>query len=447
MATPSLPLGCSLLLASPAAADLTIPGNIPSPEAVREVAEGRRSTANAAWWGFDAEDATQALQAAIDSGARRVVVPNMGSDWIVGPIRLAGHQELFLERGAVVSARRGAFRGGGDCLFQATAVDDVTIRGYGATVRMHKQDYMDYTKREVYPKAEWRMTLSLRGVHKALVEGLTIRDSGGDGIYIDGGGGRDHSRDITIRDVVCDNHYRQGISVISVVGLTVEDSEFANTWGTPPSAGVDIEPDRPDQKAQEIVFRNCLFRDNYGAGIQVYLRFNEPDAQDVSILFDRCRVTSRLGSGLVFGALKAEGPGGLIEFRDCVVEDVAGVGAHVYDKHPERARVRFTRTRWIDVGTGLDNAFARVDSVESRAPLLIYNRRPELITPIHGGIDFVDCEIVDGRDRPFLSALQKEPAEGLFDVTGSIRVRNPHGARMDLQDARHGVSLEAVPVE
>ena len=306
----SLPLGCSLLLASPAAADLTIPGNIPSPEAIREVSEGQRATANAAWWGFDAEDATAALQSAIDSGARRVVVPNMGSDWIVGPIRLAGHQELFLERGVVISARRGAFRGGGDCLFLASGVDDVTIRGYGATIRMHKQDYMDYTKREVYPKAEWRMTLSLRGVHKAVIEGLMIRDSGGDGIYIDGGGGREYSRDITIRDVVCDNHYRQGISVISVVGLTVEDSEFSNTWGTPPSAGVDIEPDHPGQKAQQIVFRNCLFRDNYGAGIQVYLRFNEPDAEDVSILFDRCRVTSRLGSGLVFGALKAEGPGG-----------------------------------------------------------------------------------------------------------------------------------------
>ena len=32
-------------------------------------------------------------------------------------------------------------------------------------------------------------------------------------------------------------------------------------------------------------------------------------------------------------------------------------------------------------------------------------------------------------------------------MTGSIRVRNPHGARMDLQDARSGVSLQAVPVE
>ena len=79
---------------------------------MREVAEGRRTTANAAWWGFDAEDATEALQAAIDSGARRVVVPNMGSDWIVGPIRLAGHQELFLERGVVVSARRRGVRRG-----------------------------------------------------------------------------------------------------------------------------------------------------------------------------------------------------------------------------------------------------------------------------------------------------------------------------------------------
>ena len=32
-------------------------------------------------------------------------------------------------------------------------------------------------------------------------------------------------------------------------------------------------------------------------------------------------------------------------------------------------------------------------------------------------------------------------------MTGSIRVRNPHGARMDLQNARIGVTLQAVPAE
>lgn len=49
--------------------------------------------------GFDEDDATHALQSAIDSGTKKVVVPNLGTDWNVRPIRLAGDQELVLEQG------------------------------------------------------------------------------------------------------------------------------------------------------------------------------------------------------------------------------------------------------------------------------------------------------------------------------------------------------------
>ena len=109
--------------------------NAPNPEAVAEVLAGTRSTANAAWWGFDAEDATEALQRAIDSGAEKVVVPDMGSDWNVRPIRLAGDQELVLQRGVVIAAKRGEYRGRGDTVFTARDVSNLTIRGRGATVR------------------------------------------------------------------------------------------------------------------------------------------------------------------------------------------------------------------------------------------------------------------------------------------------------------------------
>ena len=44
-------------------------------EAIADVRSGKSTVANAAWWGFDAEDATEALQSAIDSGVKRVVVP------------------------------------------------------------------------------------------------------------------------------------------------------------------------------------------------------------------------------------------------------------------------------------------------------------------------------------------------------------------------------------
>ena len=52
-------------------------------KAIADIQSGKSSVANAAWWGFNAEDATETLQAAIDSGARRLIVPNMRADWIV----------------------------------------------------------------------------------------------------------------------------------------------------------------------------------------------------------------------------------------------------------------------------------------------------------------------------------------------------------------------------
>src|SRR5438132_12420553 len=118
------------------------PGSLMNPEAVQEVLSGKRTEANAAWWGFDPADATQALQDAIRSGAKRVVVPNVGRDWVVRPIQLSGKQEFVLEPGVVIAAKRGEYRGGGDTVFSATSINDLTIRGAGATIRMNKEDYI-----------------------------------------------------------------------------------------------------------------------------------------------------------------------------------------------------------------------------------------------------------------------------------------------------------------
>jgi hypothetical protein len=132
----------------------------------------------------------------------------MGNPWIVRPLQLCGDQELFIEPGVVILAKKGEFLGGGDSLMTASGVDNVVLRGHGATLRMHKTDYMA----PPYAKAEWRMGLALRGCQNISVEGLRIESSGGDGVYIDGGGGkRRFCKDVTIRNVTCyDNHRRRG---------------------------------------------------------------------------------------------------------------------------------------------------------------------------------------------------------------------------------------------
>ena len=143
-----------LLLSAPAFAQV-------NQEMIDRVAAGEITEARASWWGFDEEDATEAMQAAIDSGAETLIVEEMGCPWIVRPIELASNQEIVFEEGVEVLAKRGEFKDRRDSLFTARGVENVTLRGHGATFRMWRDDYDDP---EQYEKAEWRHTLTLRGV-------------------------------------------------------------------------------------------------------------------------------------------------------------------------------------------------------------------------------------------------------------------------------------------
>ena len=402
-------------------------------EAIAEVQSGKRTDADAAWWGFDPEDATEGLQAAIDSGARRLIVPNMRADWIIRPIRLASNQEIIFERGTVVSAKRGEYRGKGDSMFTAQDVENLTIRGYGATFRMWKQDYITGLVLEQfdwhrwygqYPKAEWRMTLSIRGSKNVMISGLTLKDSGGDGIYVDGGKERRYSEDVVLRDIVCDNHYRQGISIISVENLTVENCTFSNTWGTPPSSGVDIEPDLPDQRVKNVHFSGCQFVDNAGDGIEVFLAHTTSDTEDVTLRFDTCYISSKHGSGIRVSKISDNGPNGHIAFNNCTVESTVGYGIKVQEKSLNGARVEFNNCRIINAAT--DRQFN-----DEWVPILLSLPKLDLVQTM-GGIDFIDCFVEDNKDRPVVNYTQQDSDLPLQDVTGNITVLNPNGVHSEL---------------
>src|SRR3974390_3385580 len=195
-----------------------------NPKAAEEATAHSRPDANAAWWGFNPEDSTDALQTAINSGAKKVVIPYMGAPWITRPLKLTSQQEIFFEPGVIVLAKKGEFQGGGDSLFSAVGVSNLVLRGYGATLRMHKRDYQN----PPYKKAEWRMGIALRGGRHGLVEGLRVESSGGDGYYVGGAGDFGWSEDITLRNCVAYDNHRQGLSVVSVMGLLVENCVFAN---------------------------------------------------------------------------------------------------------------------------------------------------------------------------------------------------------------------------
>ena len=243
------------------------------PDLVAQVRAGTCTEAHASWWGFDPADSTAPLQAALKSGVARLVVDKMPSPWIVTPLTGASNLELVLEPGVEIQAKPGEFRPKGACLLSFAGCTNIHIVGYGATLRMRHEDYM----KPPYEKSEWRHALSIRSCRNVLIEGLTLADSGGDGIYLG-----------WIRDVLCDRNHRQGISVISAENLLIENTVMRETFGTPPAAGIDFEPNRPSEVLKNCVMRNCLSIRNQGAGYATWAGQLNAANDPIDLRFENC---------------------------------------------------------------------------------------------------------------------------------------------------------------
>ena len=398
-----------------------------NPAAIEEIDAGTRTVADAAWWGFNTDDATETLQSAIDSRAETVIVPYLGSPWIVRPLKLRSNLTIQFEPGVVVEAKRGEFQGKGDSLFAGANLENVRLLGYGATLRMHKEDY----RKEPYAKAEWRMVLSLGSCTNVTVEGLRLESSGGDGIYV-GVANKEqpYCKDIVIRNVTCSDNYRQGISVISAENLLIENCVMEGTEGTAPAAGIDFEPNNENERLVNCVVRHCSFADNQGAGILVYLKPLKATSAPISLSFESCLVRDGQNDGIIVGAIGDDGPQGAIAFKNCTVKGANGSSVRVYDKSAASAHVYFTDCTFNMRGN--DDA--------GDAPIRILLSRPEL-TRQPGGIDFENCVVIDDLDRPFLNYGSKDETIGLRAVHGAVHVLNPHGARVDVKDNATDVTV------
>jgi hypothetical protein len=303
-----------------------------APDQVARVKAGELKEARASWWGFDKDDSTRALQAAIDSRVPRLIVDNPGAPWITDRLTCVSDQEIVFEPGVEVLARQGAFRGNHDSLFLLSGLTNVTLRGPGATLRMRRADY----DAPPYAHAEWRHVLELRGVANVRISGLTLAESGGDGIYLGSGAGGATCRDVHIRDVVCDRNYRQGISVITAENLLIENTVMRGTKGTPPQAGIDFEPNTENERLKNVVVRNCVSENNEGNGFFCYLVKFTRATEPVSIRFENCRSTGdgRSAARIAAGNSREAAVTGSIIFTGCRFEKSKRAGMSV-SNNPE----------------------------------------------------------------------------------------------------------------
>ncbi len=417
---------------------------------VKEVEQGDREVANAAWWGFDEEDSTESIMKAIHSPAKKVIIPYIGRPWIIRPLKLRSNLELILEPGVLLLAKKEEFRGRHASIFTAVTQENITIRGYGSTLRMRKKDY----QQPPYEKAEWRMGIMLLGCKNVLLEGLRIESSGGDGIYLGTSEKRDWCEDVVIRDCTCDDNHRQGISVISAENLLIENCVMSNTKGTRPAAGIDFEPDSPRGRIVNCLVRNCVMENNAGDAIIVYLRTLNQSSEAVSLRFENC--LSRMGtsagltskdftdpemrgeSGIAIGAVREEGPSGLIEFINCTSENTGREGLRIYDKSSKGVQARFVNCKWSNSWVSSYPEYSG-----PRVPIL-FQLNKNSVGDNPGGAEFVNCSIYENRKGPTVHYKTDRQEQHLTDVKGTIRVHNQSGVQAGFGEEPINVSLQLI---
>ena len=364
---------------------------------------------NASSFGFDPADATRCLQAAIDSGAAKVVVDRQASDWIVRPIRLRSGQEVVFAQDVVVRAMPGAFTNRSDSLFLAENVRDVVLRGEGrAVLKMRKADYDDKAR---YVHSEWRHVLTLRRARNVRVLDLALESSGGDGIYVD------KCENVSVERVLARDNYRQGMSVICVKGLVVRDSRFCDTSGASsgPWAGIDFEPNEPGESITGVLVENCEFTGNRGGGFGANLSRLTSNSKPVDITVRNCRIYGNRVRGVGIAASHSSPVGGRIAFENC---SVAGGESHVLGivgKSAGELVVSFRDCTFDGRGCA------------AGAAISFKNMRFQTFGAVH----FERSRVFLGEGQRALDYVAL-PENGMADVTGTLAVTRADGARDEL---------------
>ena len=120
-------------------------------------------------------------------------------------------------------------------------------------------------------EGEWGMGIGIYGSSNITLINPKVYNCWGDGIYI-GTENMLPSKNILIQNAFLKGNRRDGISIISVIGLRLENLYAAYSNGTLPMCGINFEPNNPSNELKNIVVTNPRTEYNGGRGIQVGIR-------------------------------------------------------------------------------------------------------------------------------------------------------------------------------
>ncbi|AND64627.1 hypothetical protein AX766_09450 [Flavobacterium covae] len=118
---------------------------------------------------------------------------------------------------------------------------------------------------------EWGMGISIRGSKNIIIYGADVSKCWGDGIYLGVTEQLSNNVNVGIFNSCLDFNRRNGMSIIAGENVNVKGLWVTNTSGTPPYAGIDIEPDKPTDILRNLNFENIVSINNKDHGFLIAL--------------------------------------------------------------------------------------------------------------------------------------------------------------------------------
>jgi parallel beta-helix repeat protein len=223
--------------------------------------------------GNGSTDDTAAIQAAINQvpAGGTVYIPD-GTymiEAVNAHVNLKSNMTLSMSSGAVLKAKPTS-----NDSYSILLLDHVTnVNIIGGTVQGERQGHLAAGTVD----NGYGMGIRLITTNNVVVQGVTVRDNWGDGIYIG-----NSSTNSTICSVIGDNNRRQGLSMTFANTVVVKNSTFKNTNGAIPGAGIDIESG-PGESVSNVQITGSTFIGNKGGGVRSALEGGTIPASNVTI--------------------------------------------------------------------------------------------------------------------------------------------------------------------
>ncbi|MCW3462987.1 right-handed parallel beta-helix repeat-containing protein [Chitinophaga nivalis] len=265
---------------------------------------------------------------------------------------------------------------------------------------------------------EFGMGIDIRSSSRITINDATVKDCWGDGIYI-GKVGTTTNRDIRIINAVCDHNGRQGISLITGVGITIQNARLLRSDIHSPCGGLDIEPNDVHDTLMAIRVINTYTSGNKGRGINV-----TPEKMAGTTTAVDIRIEGHISEQDTLG------------FSALGMSDTALAGNVVYANgkisQASRSGISIRRYSYNMPLISIQDAqvtncnTAKSTSIKYGAAVCIFREPTETNPPHIGAVEMINLKITDDRPVPLHASAIYVRDEGMpNNAPGPVTIKNP----------------------